>query len=233
MRRSRRGARDGLNVQYLLRKARLVRCRNGLVKRPVADLLVRMAGEPDPTTRGDRLLVEGGLRFGDAKQPEVEILVLPGSGRFSGPRNTICWWRSPAAGGLARRPGRRFAGRPVASQRVARTHDVSARRIRPSTRRCRLTDGWSLCDSKKRAPRRLMFEEKTEPCHRAGGSPVLFLRATELRFRCALTDFLPQRTGKKKIFRAQPGALRASAVKLFRSSFFVAAVRGEMPFGMF
>jgi hypothetical protein len=76
--------RDGLNVQYLLRKARLIRCRNGLVKRPLQDLVVRLAGEPAEPRKAYELLAGRGLRMQDASRPEVEILMLPGSGRFSG-----------------------------------------------------------------------------------------------------------------------------------------------------
>ena len=76
--------RDGLNVQYLLRKARLIRCRNGLVKRPLEDLIVRLAGEPADPRKAAALLAGRGLRPQETSRPEVEILILPGAGRFSG-----------------------------------------------------------------------------------------------------------------------------------------------------
>jgi len=75
--------RQGANVNYLLRKGRLVRCRNGLEKRSLDDLAVQVVGSPDFEREADRLL-RG--RFADkrAKRPEVEILFLPGEGGFSG-----------------------------------------------------------------------------------------------------------------------------------------------------
>lgn len=116
--------REGLNVNYLLRKGRLTRCRNGLVKRTLADLRVHVVGQPakpqsawqllaarlpqltahtnPKRERGDRENAECGIQNAEAKSPqreqgyagtnpnvatsppEVEILFLPGRGRFSG-----------------------------------------------------------------------------------------------------------------------------------------------------
>lgn len=75
---------DGANVGYLLRKGRLTRCRNGLEKRSLDDLSIRVVSDDvqaHPAAEWAR------RRFRDsAKQarPEVEILLLPGRGRFSG-----------------------------------------------------------------------------------------------------------------------------------------------------
>ena len=98
--------RDGLNVKYLLRKGRLTRCRNGLVKRPLADLHVRVVGQPTQPQSVARLLdgrIAGPGSDGKIQRldpPEVEILFLPGSGAFSGrgPNQCSGW----AAGGLER-----------------------------------------------------------------------------------------------------------------------------------
>ncbi len=74
---------QGQNVNYLLRKGRLTRCRNGLEKRTLDDLSIRLVGDalqPHPAAAWAR------QRFSapPQEQPEVEILVLPGKGRFSG-----------------------------------------------------------------------------------------------------------------------------------------------------
>lgn len=70
--------REGANVQYLLRTGRLTRCRNGLVKRELADIRLRVIG--------DRALAhnEAITNQHDIETPEVEILVLPGGRSFSG-----------------------------------------------------------------------------------------------------------------------------------------------------
>ncbi len=73
----------GANVSYLLRKGRLTRCRNGLEKRTLDDLAVRVVGQtakPHPVAEWLE------RRFGTRRveKPEVEILLWPGQGRFSG-----------------------------------------------------------------------------------------------------------------------------------------------------
>lgn len=74
---------EGANVKYFLRRGRLTRCRNGLQKRSLDDLAVRVVGR----ARGRHAVAElverrfGGQR---SERPEVEILLLPGEGRFSG-----------------------------------------------------------------------------------------------------------------------------------------------------
>jgi glycosyltransferase involved in cell wall biosynthesis len=74
---------EGANVDYFLRKGRLTRCRNGLEKRTLDDLAIRVvadAREPHAIARA----VERRFERNRSARPEVEILVLPGAGRFSG-----------------------------------------------------------------------------------------------------------------------------------------------------
>ena len=74
---------QGANVDYLLRKGRLTRCRNGLEKRGLDDLSIRIVGQPARPTAVEQLVRD---RFAATRvdTPEVEILFLPGSGRFTG-----------------------------------------------------------------------------------------------------------------------------------------------------
>jgi len=73
---------EGANVQRLLRKGRLTRCRNGLEKRSLDDLSIRLVGEP---AAAHPMAAWARRRFDKPHtEPEVEILLLPGSGRFSG-----------------------------------------------------------------------------------------------------------------------------------------------------
>jgi glycosyltransferase involved in cell wall biosynthesis len=76
--------RDGANVPYLNRKFRLARCMNGLVKRGIGDLAVRVVGAPSRPQAAMALLESFGLNGKTDEQAEVEILLLPGQGRFSG-----------------------------------------------------------------------------------------------------------------------------------------------------
>lgn len=82
--------RNGANQDRLHRKGRLTRCRNGLTKRSSADLLVRMAGVPARADLATELFaswrVDAGLPLGgdSRRRPEVEVLFLPGKGRFTG-----------------------------------------------------------------------------------------------------------------------------------------------------
>ena len=87
--------RDGANVGYFLRPVWLTRCRNGLTRRSSADLTISIAGTPAQPEQLDALWRQAGLRNdgitaalqtanGSADRPEVEILALPGEGRFSG-----------------------------------------------------------------------------------------------------------------------------------------------------
>jgi len=74
---------EGNNVPYLLRRGRLTRCRNGLEKRKLEDLAIQVVGQTSRPHAAAQLL---GGRFASAQvtRPEVEILFLPGNGRFSG-----------------------------------------------------------------------------------------------------------------------------------------------------
>lgn len=73
---------EGLNVEYLKRRGRLTCCMNGLKKRNLSDLRVRVVGRPD-----DGRAAAGFIRqiFGDPRPgtPEVELLFHPGSGSFT------------------------------------------------------------------------------------------------------------------------------------------------------
>ena len=74
---------QGANVSYLLRKGRLTRCRNGLQKRGLEDLAIRIVGRPARPWQVDHL-VHGRFQSTASATPEVEILFLPGDGHFSG-----------------------------------------------------------------------------------------------------------------------------------------------------
>lgn len=87
--------RDGPNVGYFLRPAWLTRCRNGLTRRSSADLKIRIVGTPLKAGQADTLWRQAGLSVAGAPviaapipastdRAEVEILFLPGDGRFSG-----------------------------------------------------------------------------------------------------------------------------------------------------
>jgi len=78
--------REGANVAYFQRKIRFTRCRNGLNKRAPKDLVIRIVGHPSRPELAEGLLPARSYRIdacgqGDA---EIEILFLPGTGRFSG-----------------------------------------------------------------------------------------------------------------------------------------------------
>jgi hypothetical protein len=68
----------------------LTRCRNGLVRRAAADLKLRIAGAPARPDQVEALWRQAGLPVAAAPavacddRAEVEILFLPGDGRFSG-----------------------------------------------------------------------------------------------------------------------------------------------------
>jgi hypothetical protein len=76
--------REGQNVRYLLRSGRLTCCRNGLVKRATMDLAIRLVGERAASPGVQRLIGRHLPPVSSAERPEVEILVVPGQGRFSG-----------------------------------------------------------------------------------------------------------------------------------------------------
>ena len=83
--------RDGGNISYFLRPGGLIRCRNGLMKRPLAEVDLRMVGRPADAERVRKLWqgvaqplppqLEKPL---NGTPPEAEILFLPGTGGFSG-----------------------------------------------------------------------------------------------------------------------------------------------------
>jgi GT2 family glycosyltransferase len=75
--------RDGDNVRYLRRPARLTRCRNGLTKRDAAALVLRLAGTAADGAAAQRLLTPY-TRGDDASPVEVEVAFAPGTGDFSG-----------------------------------------------------------------------------------------------------------------------------------------------------
>jgi glycosyltransferase involved in cell wall biosynthesis len=74
---------QGANVDYLLRRGRLTRCRNGLTKRPLEEISARVVGRASRPQLAARLM-EGRFNLQSTARPEVEILFLPGAGRFSG-----------------------------------------------------------------------------------------------------------------------------------------------------
>ncbi len=82
--------RDGLNHRYLNRRCRLTRCMNGLARRKPEDLVLSVVGQPQRMDLAHRLLgawcdALEDLDVNDRnKLPEVEVLCLPGSGKFSG-----------------------------------------------------------------------------------------------------------------------------------------------------
>lgn len=75
--------RDGFNVDYLRRPGRLARCRNGLVKRRIEDIAFRTVGQPVRPVQAVHVLGER-LMNSDTHPAEVEIVILPGVGTFSG-----------------------------------------------------------------------------------------------------------------------------------------------------
>jgi glycosyltransferase involved in cell wall biosynthesis len=115
---------QGANVPYFLRKGRLTRCRNGLEKRSLDDLDIRVVGraaKPHPVAE----LVE--RRFGDkrAARAEVEIVLLPGEGRFSGQADcNVLVALEPAA---ARSPLARHAHVMIGPEMGGDAHDPFAR----------------------------------------------------------------------------------------------------------
>lgn len=78
-----RNWKKGANVAYLLRKGRLTRCRNGLEKRSIDDLEIHVVGQPSKPHPVAEFVSR---RFGVKRtaRPEVEIVLLPGEGRFTG-----------------------------------------------------------------------------------------------------------------------------------------------------
>ncbi len=75
-----RSWREGPNVPYFLRRGRLTRCRNGVVKRGIDDLAVRIIGR---TAAVDPLIQRLSVNVTSSSQPEIEILFSGGDDNFS------------------------------------------------------------------------------------------------------------------------------------------------------
>ena len=73
----------GTNVRYLQRESRLTRCRHGLVHREPGELATRLIGCPVMPQEIDQVLPQLATQTVD-QNPEIEVLVLPGAGRFTG-----------------------------------------------------------------------------------------------------------------------------------------------------
>ena len=77
----------GVNVHYLHRPGRLVRCRHGLVERPLGDISIGVVGAPADTVAARRFLSKHAPHAADRRDSgpaEVELLFAPGEGGFSG-----------------------------------------------------------------------------------------------------------------------------------------------------
>jgi GT2 family glycosyltransferase len=74
--------RDGANVAYLQRPLRLSRCVDGLIQRSPDDVAIRTVGAPIDLPSSLRDLEAGGE--GGRQAAEIEVLVVPGAGCFSG-----------------------------------------------------------------------------------------------------------------------------------------------------
>ena len=97
---------DGQNIRYLDRPFRLARCVNGLAKRQPADVAVRVVGSPARPDAAAAILGSEWGRANRAAEPEIEVLFLPGEGRFSGRAECnvlVVLEPSPRAGRLVRK----------------------------------------------------------------------------------------------------------------------------------
>src|SRR5262249_44329126 len=72
------------NANHLRRKGKLIRCRNGLVKRTLHDLAVQIVGQARRPCEVQQMIAGRILPQPSSTRPEVEILFLPGEGQFSG-----------------------------------------------------------------------------------------------------------------------------------------------------
>jgi glycosyltransferase involved in cell wall biosynthesis len=102
---------DGANVAYLMRRGRLSRCINGLAKRNLHDLRFRVVGASSP----DEYVSLLPSLAKENETVDVEILFLPGQGRFSGRADCNVLVVSddcPAAAKLARQADFLVANRP-------------------------------------------------------------------------------------------------------------------------
>jgi glycosyltransferase involved in cell wall biosynthesis len=94
----------GKNEKYLNRRGGLVRCRNGFVKRPLNDLRWHVIGAP-AAVLPSWLPLKHGSSATRGSRPEVEILVWPGTGEFSGQADCnilVALNQSPTVSRLAR-----------------------------------------------------------------------------------------------------------------------------------
>ena len=76
--------REGRNVEYLKREGALICCRNGLVKRRLEDIRLRVVGAPPPASLAHLVPSELAVTPVVESRPEVEIVFSPGGGKFSG-----------------------------------------------------------------------------------------------------------------------------------------------------
>lgn len=74
--------RNGANVKRLQRPGRLTSCRWGLRKKEVSDLRIRVIGEPLEREAAKEAIAA--LPTTAAETPDIEVVVAPGSGYFSG-----------------------------------------------------------------------------------------------------------------------------------------------------
>lgn len=106
--------RRGANVGYGTRRFRLTRCMNGLTKRRVEDLAVRVVGRPCKPEAA-ALIESCGIGCTGTGRPEVELLFLPGQGRFSGQADCnvlVVLEETPRAKRMARKAHLLVADRP-------------------------------------------------------------------------------------------------------------------------
>jgi GT2 family glycosyltransferase len=77
--------RDGVNVPYFLRRGRLTSCRHGLVDRAATDLIWGLPADAADTALGREVLslVAAAPRAAAGERCEVELVLRPGSGRFT------------------------------------------------------------------------------------------------------------------------------------------------------
>ena len=73
----------GPNVKYLKRKSRLTRCLSGMIHRNPEELATSLTGQPESYGQVTELLPQLTSRS-TTEPPDVEVLVLPGTGQFTG-----------------------------------------------------------------------------------------------------------------------------------------------------
>jgi glycosyltransferase involved in cell wall biosynthesis len=76
--------RNSRNADYRRRTWKLARCRNGLVKRNLSDIAVRIVGRAERAGDVQRMIAGRIRPQAESARPEVELLFLPGEGCFSG-----------------------------------------------------------------------------------------------------------------------------------------------------